>query len=77
MAILLATVIGGIPTEEGPFFGCIVTVALYFLLARCSGYSLLIQGIILIAIMLLSPQGIVGMLRKMKWYRDFTGYSQG
>ncbi len=77
MAILLATVIGGIRTEEGPFFGCIVTVALYFLLARYSGYSFLIQGIILIVIMLLSPQGIVGILRKMKWYRDITAYSEG
>ncbi|MBP1628291.1 MAG: hypothetical protein H6Q00_2766, partial [Holophagaceae bacterium] len=38
------------------------------------GYSLLIQGIILVVIMLASPQGIVGMLRKLKWYRNFTGY---
>lgn len=77
MAILLATVIGGIRTEEGPIFGCIVTVALYFLLARYGGYSFLIQGIILIAIMLLSPQGIVGLLRKMKWYCKLTAYSEG
>ncbi|MGA3127375.1 MAG: branched-chain amino acid ABC transporter permease [Candidatus Korobacteraceae bacterium] len=77
MAILLATVIGGIRTEEGPFFGSLVTVFLYFLLARYSGYSLLIQGIILIVIMLLSPQGIVGMLRKLRWYRNLTAYSEG
>jgi branched-chain amino acid transport system permease protein len=77
MGILLATVIGGIRTEEGPFLGCIVTVFLYFLLARYSGYSLLIQGIILIVIMLVSPQGIVGMLRKLKWYRTMTAYSEG
>jgi len=75
MSMLLATVIGGVRTEEGPLLGSIVAVILYFLLARYSGYSLLIQGIILVLIMLVSPQGIVGMLRKLKWYRDFTGYA--
>ena len=75
MSMLLATVIGGVRTEEGPLLGSIVAVILYFLLARYSGYSLLIQGIILVVIMLVSPQGIVGMLRKLKWYRDFTGYA--
>jgi branched-chain amino acid transport system permease protein len=74
--ILLATVIGGIRTEEGPLIGSVVAVALYFMLARYSGYSLLIQGIILILIMLLSPQGIVGMLRKMRWYRNFTAFTE-
>jgi len=75
MSLLLATVIGGVRTEEGPFLGSIVAVFLYFALARYSGFSLLIQGIILVVIMLVSPQGIVGMLRKMKWYCDFTGYT--
>jgi len=72
MSLLLATVIGGIRTEEGPILGTIVIVFLYFLLARYAGYSLLIQGIILIFIMLLSPQGIVGMLRRSRHYRYFT-----
>ncbi len=74
MTLILATVIGGVRTEEGPFLGSIVAVFLYFMLARYSGYSLLIQGIILVVIMLASPQGIVGLLRKLKWYRNFTGY---
>jgi len=69
MTLLLATVIGGIRTEEGPVIGTIVVVFLYFLLARYAGYSLLIQGIILIGIMLLSPQGIVGVLRRSRLYR--------
>ena len=64
MTLLLATVIGGIRTEGGPIIGTIVVVFLYFLLARYAGYSLLIQGIILIFIMLLSPQGLVGLARK-------------
>jgi branched-chain amino acid transport system permease protein len=71
MMLLLATVIGGIRTEEGPVIGAIVVVFLYFLLARYAGYSFLIQGIILICIMLLSPQGIAGALRKSGHYREF------
>jgi branched-chain amino acid transport system permease protein len=69
MTLLLATVIGGIRTEEGPIIGTIIVVFLYFLLARYAGYSLLIQGLILIGIMLLSPQGIVGILRHSRFYR--------
>jgi branched-chain amino acid transport system permease protein len=69
MTLLLATVIGGIRTEEGPIIGTIIVVFLYFLLARYAGYSLLIQGLILICIMLLSPQGIVGILRHSRFYR--------
>jgi branched-chain amino acid transport system permease protein len=65
MTLLLATVIGGIRTEGGPIVGTIVVVFLYFLLARYAGYSLLIQGIILIIIMLLSPQGLIGLARRI------------
>lgn len=72
MTLLLATVIGGMRTEEGPILGTIVVVVLYFLLARYAGYSFLIQGIILIGIMLLSPQGIVGVLRHSRYYRSLT-----
>jgi len=74
MTLLLATVIGGMRTEEGPIFGTIVVVFLYFLLARYAGYSFLIQGAILIGIMLLSPQGIVGVLRYSQFYRYLTHF---
>jgi branched-chain amino acid transport system permease protein len=74
MTLLLATVIGGMRTEEGPVIGAAVVVFLYFLLARYGGYSLLIQGLILIIIMLLSPQGIVGVLRYGRFYRSLMQY---
>jgi len=74
ITILLATVIGGMRTEEGPLIGTIVVVVLYFLLARYAGYSLLIQGVILIGIMLLSPQGISGVLRHIRFYRSLTQF---
>jgi len=73
MTLLLAAVIGGIRTEEGPVFGTIVVVFLYFLLAKYAGYSFLIQGAILVGIMLLSPQGIAGVLRRSRAYRSLTG----
>ena len=64
MTCLLATVIGGIRTEEGPIVGTIIAVFLHFLLARYGALSLLIQGVILVAIMLLVPGGIVGLVRR-------------
>lgn len=75
MTLLLATLIGGIRAEEGPIFGTIVVVVLYFLLAKYAGYSFLIQGVILVAIMLLSPQGIVGILRHTRFYRSLTQFT--
>jgi branched-chain amino acid transport system permease protein len=65
MRLMLSTVIGGIAILEGPILGAIIVVILHFLLARYAGLSLLIQGVILIGIMLLAPQGIMGALRKV------------
>jgi branched-chain amino acid transport system permease protein len=66
--IMLATVIGGEGTEAGPVVGTIIVVFLYFLLARYAEISLIIQGIILVSIMLLAPQGIMGFIRKTRMY---------
>ena len=74
MIILLATVIGGLRIEGGPIIGSIVVVFLYFLLARYGNYSLLIQGVILIAIMLLSPQGLVGIAKKFSLFNRFMAW---
>jgi branched-chain amino acid transport system permease protein len=67
---MLATVIGGEGTEEGPIVGTIIVVILYFLLARYAEISLIIQGIILIGIMLLAPEGIVGSIRKTRTFQS-------
>ncbi|GAG32632.1 unnamed protein product, partial [marine sediment metagenome] len=75
MIILLATVIGGLRTEGGPIIGAIVIVFLDFLLAKYGEYSLLIQGIILIVIMQLSPQGIVGILSKIPFYQSVSQFA--
>jgi branched-chain amino acid transport system permease protein len=70
ITLMLATVIGGEGTEEGPIVGTVIVVFLYFLLARYAGISLIIQGIILVGIMLLAPQGIMGSLRKTRTYQS-------
>jgi len=69
MSIILATVMGGMSTEEGPIIGTAIVVFLHFTLAKYAGISLLIQGLLLIIIMLLVPHGIVGFLRKTRPYR--------
>jgi len=69
MIPILATVIGGIGTEAGPIIGTVVVVFLDFLLARYAGFSMLIQGAILVGIMLLAPQGIVEIGRQVRDYR--------
>jgi branched-chain amino acid transport system permease protein len=77
MIVMLATVIGGMSTEEGPIVGTAVVVFLHFLLARYAGISLLIQGIILVGIMLLAPQGIMGFIRKTRTYRFMIQLAAG
>ena len=72
MIAMLATVIGGMSTEEGPIVGTAIVVFLHFLLARYAGFSLLIQGLILIGIMLIVPQGIMGFVRKTRPYQSLA-----
>lgn len=75
ITIILSTVIGGEGTEEGPIVGAIIVVFMYFHLARYAEISLIIQGIILIGIMLLAPEGIMGYVRKAKIYRSLLRFS--
>ena len=77
ITIILATVIGGEGTEEGPIVGTIIVVFLHFLLARYAEISLIIQGIILIGIMLLAPQGIMGFVRKTRTYQFLIEFAAG
>jgi branched-chain amino acid transport system permease protein len=77
MIVMLAAVIGGMSTEEGPIVGTAIVVFLHFLLARYAGISLLIQGIILVGIMLLAPQGIMGLIRKTRTYRSMLQLAAG
>ena len=66
---LIATVIGGEGTEEGPIIGAAIVTFLTFQLADYGAWSLLIQGVILLAVVTLMPQGIAGLLRQVGAYR--------
>jgi branched-chain amino acid transport system permease protein len=72
IAIITATVIGGLGTVEGPIVGTVIAVVLQFLLARSPGISLLIQGGILIVILLIAPRGIVGSLKSASVFRSLA-----
>jgi branched-chain amino acid transport system permease protein len=66
---LMATVIGGEGKEEGPIIGAGVVTFLRFLLADYGAWSLFIQGIILVVVVVALPQGIAGLLRQVGAYR--------
>jgi len=59
---LLMVVIGGFKRAVGPIIGAIVFVLLKDLLGEYATYSMAIFGTILIAVIVFSPEGIVGAL---------------
>jgi branched-chain amino acid transport system permease protein len=66
---LMATVIGGEGLEEGPVIGAAIVTFLRFLLADYGAWSLFIQGIILVVVVVVMPQGVAGLLRQVGAYR--------
>ncbi|MBA7619464.1 hypothetical protein ES703_26803 [subsurface metagenome] len=70
MICILGAVIGGLRTEVGPILGTLIVVFLHFALARYAGYSLIIQGVILVGVMLVAPWGIMGAIRNTRPYRS-------
>ena len=75
MTMILATVVGGISTEIGPIIGTVIAVSLHFVLARYAGISLIIQGVLLIVIMLLAPNGIMGFIKNTKAYQSLSQFA--
>lgn len=66
--MLMAVIIGGISTQEGPIIGAAVVTLLGQLLPGYGLYSPLILGILLIIIITAAPPGIVGILRRSRLY---------
>lgn len=64
---LFISVIGGIGTIIGPIVGSVIFVALGYLLSQYIGLSLLLEGIIVLAVLLVFPEGIWGAVsRRLK-----------
>jgi len=70
MIAIVGVITGGLRTQAGPILGTMIVVLLLFLLSRYAGYSLIIQGIILLGVMLAAPQGIMGFIGKTRIYRS-------
>ncbi|HWK01617.1 MAG TPA: branched-chain amino acid ABC transporter ATP-binding protein/permease [Xanthobacteraceae bacterium] len=61
---LFAVIVGGVGWTLGPVFGALVTVMLPELLSSFAEYRLLFFGVLLLAVLLLAPSGIVGALAR-------------
>ncbi|MEM1586982.1 MAG: branched-chain amino acid ABC transporter permease [Candidatus Bathyarchaeia archaeon] len=72
--MLMAVIIGGISTEEGPIVGTAIVVLLSQLLPRYAEYSPLILGVLLILIITFTPPGIIGIIRKTRPYNIMLKY---
>jgi branched-chain amino acid transport system permease protein len=69
LKMMLAVIIGGMGTLEGPIVGAGICVFLDQFLANFPGTSLLIQGVIGLAIIFLAPHGLIGSLKWTTWYQ--------
>lgn len=63
VAMVFIVIIGGIGTLEGPIIGAAIYVLLQQFLSEYVGVSLLILGVIALAVILTVPKGIMGGLR--------------
>ncbi|MDR0875865.1 MAG: branched-chain amino acid ABC transporter permease [Clostridiales Family XIII bacterium] len=61
VSMVFMVVIGGLGTVEGPIIGAVIYVVLRQVLYNFPGISMVILGIIAIAIILLAPKGIMGI----------------
>lgn len=74
MLMIIAVVIGGIGTEEGPIVGAVIVVLLEQVLAGYGQFSPIILGLLLIIVILIAPKGIMGMLRGTRTYYFLLEY---
>ena len=64
VSLVFIVIIGGIGTMAGPIVGTVVYIALDEFLAKYSGWSNIILGLIAILVILFLPDGILGTLQK-------------
>ena len=67
--IVLVSILGGVNTFVGPLVGAFVMKILEDIISSYTEYWGFILGIILIVILLFMPDGIVGRIKKMSFFR--------
>jgi ABC-type branched-subunit amino acid transport system ATPase component/ABC-type branched-subunit amino acid transport system permease subunit len=65
LTLLIATVIGGLGFSYGPILGTLITLLIAEIIASFYDVSFLIYGVILLTVLLLFPQGAIGLLQKI------------
>jgi ABC-type branched-subunit amino acid transport system ATPase component/ABC-type branched-subunit amino acid transport system permease subunit len=65
LSMLVATVIGGLGTSYGPLIGTVITLAIAEFIASLYDISLMVYGSILLAVLLLVPEGAIGLLSRI------------
>ncbi|MHA6260414.1 branched-chain amino acid ABC transporter ATP-binding protein/permease [Sporosarcina sp. CAU 1771] len=69
---LIAVIIGGSGTKIGPIIGTVVIVGLPQFLHNFVDYHLMIFGGILLVALILLPDGIVGALSRLSYFKKFS-----
>jgi ABC-type branched-subunit amino acid transport system ATPase component/ABC-type branched-subunit amino acid transport system permease subunit len=65
LTMLIATVIGGLGSSYGPLLGTLITLMIAELIASLYDISFLVNGLILLSVLLLFPQGAIGLVQKV------------
>ena len=62
---LFSVILGGVGATLGPLFGAVITVMLPEFLSSLAQYRLLFFGALMLAVLLLAPSGLSGLLRRL------------
>lgn len=65
IALLIATVVGGLGTKTGPLLGTLILMAIVEVIADIHKYGLLIYGSILLTVLLAFPKGAAGLISNL------------
>lgn len=72
VAVVFIVIIGGIGTIEGPVVGAVLYVILQQFLAQYAGISMVVMGVLAIAVLLVAPRGIMGTIEEKFNFRIFS-----
>ncbi|MDR1571489.1 MAG: branched-chain amino acid ABC transporter permease [Clostridiales Family XIII bacterium] len=71
VSMVFIAIIGGMGTVEGPIIGAVIFVLLRQALYNFPGISMMLLGLIAIAIIMIAPRGIMGIIRRKTQFEIF------